>query len=293
MSFNSRSLIMGLVALVAAVGTAMLARNWLLAERNQNPGVQPVAAVTMTQVMVAKASLPSGHILRPDDVRWQNWPDDGVGENYLTNKNGQSLDAFAGAVVRRGIATGTPLTSEQVVKPGDRGFLAAVLTPGMRAVSVPISATSGISGFVFPGDRVDLILTHEVARPAGPHRASETVLVNVRVLAVDQRMDNQQNKPALGKTATLELTPRQVEQIAVAQRMGALSLSLRSLAVVNAKLGAGPEPFDAPPGKGTSYTWDSDVSRLIPPVNSPTSLRQVMVSRGGKLSAVQFGSVSK
>jgi len=293
MSFNSRSLIMGLVALVAAVGTAMLARSWLLAERNQNPGTQPVATVTMTQVMVAKASLPSGHILRPDDVRWQNWPDDGVGENYLTNKNGQSLDAFAGAVVRRGIATGTPLTSEQVVKPGDRGFLAAVLTLGMRAVSVPISATSGISGFVFPGDRVDLILTHEVASGGSPHRASETVLVNVRVLAVDQRMDNQQNTPALGKTATLELTPRQVEQIAVAQQMGSLSLSLRSLAVASAEPGVGPEPVDAAPGKGKSYTWDSDVSRLTPPVNSPTSLRRVMVSRGGKVSAVQFGSVGK
>ncbi len=127
-----------------------------------------------------------------------------------------------------------------------------MLKPGNRAVSVPINATTGISGFVFPGDSVDLLLTMEL----NERRATETVLSDIRVLAVDQRTNDQDGKPEIGKTATLEVTPKEAEVIAVAMDMGRLSLALRSLAVPEA-----PETVSAI--GGPSYTWDSQASALV------------------------------
>jgi len=126
----------------------------------------------------------------------------------------------------------------------------------MRAISVPINATTGISGFVFPGDRIDLLLTHSIRGDKATdavRRASETVLSDIRVLAVDQRTDDAEGKAALAKTATLEVTPTQAEIIAVANEMGRLSLSLRSLA--RTKMSATSER--------RKYTWDTDASQLI------------------------------
>jgi pilus assembly protein CpaB len=134
------------------------------------------------------------------------------------------------------------VTQGALVRPGERGFLAAALGPGMRAVTVGVSATSGVAGFVFPGDRVDIVLTHQVAGGGSgdPLRVSETIIRNVRVLATDQRInarDAEGNQVATAiATVTLEATPRIAERIAVAQSIGQLSLSLRSLADNTAEL---------------------------------------------------------
>jgi pilus assembly protein CpaB len=147
-----------------------------------------------------------------------------------------------GTVVRYQITAGQPVTRGSLVGPQDRGFLAAALGPGMRAITVPVNSSSGVAGFVFPGDRVDLVLTQQVEGGGdGPAlKVSETIIRNIRVLATDQRVDS---KDEDGKTVvktfanvTLEVTPRIAEKVAVAQSLGTLSLSLRSLADNTAEL---------------------------------------------------------
>ena len=199
---------------------------------------QPIAApvVDGPEVLVATRSLPVGTILDAASLKFQPWPKELVdGAYYL--KASTNLQALQGTVVRNAITAGQPVTQGALVKPGDRGFLAAALGPGMRAVTVPVSAQASVAGFVFPGDRIDLVLTQEVAGggDGSPLKVSETIIRNLRVLATDQRTDN--NVGEDGKTAvqtfstvTLEATPKIAEQIAVAQTVGTLSLSLRSLA---------------------------------------------------------------
>jgi pilus assembly protein CpaB len=145
-------------------------------------------------------------------------------------------------VVRNAITAGQPLTRGTLVGPQDRGFLAAALGPGMRAVTVPVTDTSGVAGFIFPGDRVDMVLTQEVSGGGdGPAlKVSETIIRNLRVLATDQRVDSkgEDGKPLVKTFAnvTVEVTPKIAEKIAVADKIGDLSLTLRSLADNTAEL---------------------------------------------------------
>ena len=173
-----------LLALVVAGVTAVYARSWISNQQRPVNIIQAVAPAEEegSEVLVAELDIPSGRFIKPQDVRWQRWPGDDIPENYIV-KGGDSKDAVVGAVVRRGLSAGQPITDGSVVKPGDRGFLAAVLSPGMRAVSVPINATSGNSGLIFPGDRVDLILTQTLDGDT-TRRVSETVLPNIRIIAM-------------------------------------------------------------------------------------------------------------
>lgn len=141
--------------------------------------------------------------------------------------------AYTGAMVRHTLEAGAALRTGEVIRPGDHGFLAAVLKPGMRAVSVAVDAVTGTAGLIWPGDRVDLLLTQRLTAPNLPPSrsvAAETVLSNVRVIAIDQRLvqgatSGGTNAPA--RTATLEVTPDQAERVAVAARLGPLSLIVR------------------------------------------------------------------
>ncbi len=280
---KAKTLLIALVALMIAGGTGLLIQNWMRAqqEKYRAGSMRPAEKKDEgLKILVARKMLPAGTLLTPAHMEWRLWPSDGVNKKYVVKNKGKK-EIFVGAVVRTGIAVGEPIVEGRVVKPGDRGFMAAVLTPGMRAVSVQVNRTSGISGFVFPGDRVDLILTHqyEVERKDKKrrlNRVSETVLTGVRVLAVDQTMDDQDGSPKLAKTATLEVTPRQAEIVAVAANLGKLSLSLRSLTVDEAK-GIAEAP-DGPAKKGRTYTRDVDVSALIHRSGS----KQVDVLRGFK-----------
>jgi len=260
----ARTMTLGLLALGVAAGAAHFARNWVEAQKAVLPAVplaQPAPAPKPTAlVMVAKKALPTGHFLKPEDLRWQSWPDANLHPGYL--KKGQmEFEALVGAVVRTGIAAGEPVSDGRIVKPGERGFMAAVLQAGMRAITVPVNATTGNAGFVFPGDRVDLILTQSIGEQApgeeGPapkaRRASETVLTDIRVIAIDQNTNDLEGKPAVARTVTLEVTPKQAEVITVVTELGKLSLSLRSLASAESP----PEPVIG------SHTWDSEASRLL------------------------------
>ncbi|MEE9140001.1 MAG: Flp pilus assembly protein CpaB [Alphaproteobacteria bacterium] len=268
-----RVIVLSLFALGAAFGTVFFAQSWMDAQRAaiaaQVPEPGPEKA--LTEVLVIKEDLSAGSFVKPEHMRWQAWPDDNLTPAYVIKGTRQS-DEFVGAVVRNGISAGEPITDGRVVKPGDRGFLAAVLEPGKRAISVAINATTGISGFVFPGDRVDLILTHKIpARNAGDktvRRASETVLTNIRVLAVDQTTENQPGEPEVAKTATIEVTPKEAEIVAVIIELGKLSLSLRSLARDDEAEGAAGARLAE--GGGRTFTRDTDVSVLLAPAVRPT-----------------------
>ncbi|WP_119420720.1 Flp pilus assembly protein CpaB [Desertibaculum subflavum] len=292
---NIRALLFGLIALIAAGATFFGAKNWLEAQRRSMVQVQapkPAAPKPSTVVLVAKQNLPQGTLLQPTHLRWQAWPDDTVSDAYVLQGK-KKLEDFVGAVVRQGIAGGEPITGARVVFPGERGFLAAVLEPGMRAVTVPINATSGIAGFVFPGDRVDLILTHNYDKASKTARkGAETVLADVRVLAIDQRSDDQANKPDPGRTATLEVTPKQSEIIPLITELGRLSLALRSLepAAELVQAGAdGDDPTKRKPGlRGTTFTLDTEVSRLLKTTPKGEPEFVVSVVQGGKSKDVPF-----
>ena len=237
--------------------------------------------------------------------------------------------------MRYAIAAGQPVTRGSLVGPQDRGFLAAALGAGMRAVTVPVNNTTGVAGFVFPGDHVDLVLTQQVAGggDGAPLKVSETIVRNVRVLATDQRFTD---KDADGKTAvktfsnvTFEVTPRIAEKIAVAQSIGQLSLSLRSIADNSAdleravaagdvKIPASASPAqekqmllayaDRPVDNNTTFTTGGDVSRFqrrtVPakPVSDGDQMAKAMaaaaqpagpvvrVARGNNVTVVPVGA---
>jgi pilus assembly protein CpaB len=249
-----------------------------------------VASKQGPMVLVAQTDIPTGVFVQPSYLRWTSWPDDIIPESYFTNDL-FAMEDLSGAVVRRGFTAGEPITKKRIVQPGERGFLAAVLRPGYRAMAIRVNATSGIGGLVFPGDRVDMILTHGVKADGAEDKkrmVSETFLINVRVLAIDQFVDEADGKPRVGKNATVEITPKQAEMLAVVSEIGPISLALRSLAKDEDELNELAnldDPMAEPdPERGRTYTFDSEVSILA------TRGRQkvVNVSRGNEVNQRRF-----
>jgi pilus assembly protein CpaB len=238
---RARTLLLLLLAVILAGGTALLARNYL-ASRDKPPLAGPDVPLPppAKSVLVARADIKRGQILRPEDSVWQIWPEGGLDKNYVVLGGPRTPEAFAGWVAKNPIAGGDPITETKIIKPGDRGYLAAVLRPGMRAISLPVTITSGISGFIFPGDQVDLMMTYSVPARAAPsggeagkstyeHKAAETMLRNIRVIAIDQRLESKAGEAFPAHTATLEVTAKQSEAIVLASEIGKMTLSLRSL----------------------------------------------------------------
>lgn len=289
---DARKIILLVGALVVAAITAFMARNLMVGTPAPVAGAAPPAvqaAQNTTEVLVATRTLPPGTILGLDSIKFIPWPKDLIEGAYF-QKDQADPKSLMGTVVRFAVPAGQPITQGALVKPGDRGFLAAALGPGMRAVTVPVDAKSAVAGFVFPGDRVDLILTQEI--PGGgdgpPLKASETVLRNLRVLATDQRTDKQTDDKGntvvtAYSTVTVEATPKIAEKIAVSQTLGSLSLSLRSIADNQGQLEEAiangdvkvPENGDAkaekammdqvasaPAEGGTTFATGADVSRF-------------------------------
>ena len=285
-----RNIILILVAVAITAGTGLVARSWISSQRPPTVAAAPPPPVKKMLVLVADKDLPAGTFIKENSLTWQSWSDEKPHPSYLI-KNRDDETRLYGAVVRRGISAGQPITSGRIVKAGDRGFLAAVLRPGYRAVSLRINATSSIAGLIFPGDRVDIILTHSVKADGPSRRVSETVLTNVRILAIDQKTDDQDSAPKLGKNATFEVTPKQAEMLSVLSDLGKLSLSLRSLAKDEAelqRLANSDDPLAEPdPTKGKTHTWDSEVSHLI---RRPSAMNQqkVQVIRGSRTTELRF-----
>lgn len=230
---DKKKLMLLLVALVIAVGTALGARTLFVGASAPQASANPQAPQG-PKVLVAQRALPVGTIVTADSVSFQAWPKEMVQDAYFLDGEAD-MQKLLGTVVRYPITAGQPITQGALVAPGDRGFLAAALGPGMRAITIPVSAKTGVAGFVFPGDHVDLVLTQQVKGAEGqPLKASETILKNLRVLATDQSTTTEtvEGKSVVrtSSTVTLEVTPRIAEKVAVAETIGQLSLSLRSLA---------------------------------------------------------------
>jgi pilus assembly protein CpaB len=230
---DRKKLILLLGALIIAIGTAMAAKSMFSGAAAPQAEAAPVEPQG-PKVLVAKRGLPVGTIITADAVGFQLWPKELVQDAYFIDGEAD-MSKLLGTVVRNPITAGEPITRGGLVSPGDRGFLAAALAPGMRAITVPVSAKTGVGGFVFPGDRVDMLLTQSVSNEAGDLKTTETILRNLRILATDSSTESETTPDGKtvvrgSRTVTLEVTPRIAEKISVAQTIGTLSLVLRSIA---------------------------------------------------------------
>ena len=223
---RSRIIVLAIAA-VAAGAVALLARS-LLGGGTQPTVAAPAPRVAMTEVLVATSELAPGSQLTPASVRWQDWPRGSVDSSFITHDTAPDISKVVqGSVVRAPMVSGEPLTTTKFVHGDAAGYMSAMLMPGMRAVSIPISADTGAGGFILPNDRVDVLCTIQIQ---DAHRVeTATILKDVRVLAVDQTYESKDTKSVVARTATLELSPVQVELVERAKVAGSLSLALRAL----------------------------------------------------------------
>jgi pilus assembly protein CpaB len=219
-----------LTVAIAAGGVAAL-----LAGRSGSPPEVKVEApkFNTVDILVAKTDISRGQTLTPAEVAWEAWPATTASGNFIRKSDRpKALQDLSGMLVRAPFVAGEPIREVKLVNAKGSGFMAAILPAGMRAISTQISAETGAGGFILPNDRVDVILTPRGNRDAEKGGgASETILRNVRVLAIDQTIEEKNGlKVVVGKTATLELAPGQTETLALSQQLGVLSLALRSIA---------------------------------------------------------------
>jgi pilus assembly protein CpaB len=222
-------MLLRVILLIGALGAGGVAA-WLVIAARPEPVTKIVEAPPVTQdVLVAAGDLLQAQTLTKQNLRWQAWPQVALNPVYITRSSRpDAIDSLAGAIVRNHMAAGEPI-QEGNLTPRHAGYLSTVLPSGKRAVAVRISAESTAGGFILPNDRVDVLHSD------GRSPVSRTILSNVRVLAIDQVVDdtnkNENSKAnVIGKTATLELDPSQAEILTAAQAAGTLSLALRSAA---------------------------------------------------------------
>jgi len=231
----SRVIVLG-VALGAGVIAAVLALNLTRAPHQvAGPGPQPPSDTV--DVLVAGKDIPMGTTIDQGALSWQKWPKDGVTSRFIVAASpaaeGDGAKKAIGAIARASFYQGEPITDAKLIH-SDQGFMSAILPEGKRAVATKISADTSAGGFILPNDRVDVIMVRRKASnniSGSNDYITETVLHNVRVLAIDQTIEEQNGeKVVVGQTATLELTPKQAEILTVAQQMSdRLTLALRSV----------------------------------------------------------------
>lgn len=308
----STALKFALLVLGAAV-LALVARVLYANMANQNN--KPVEK--SVQVRVAAGDLPAGLLLRDADLDWKPLAASKVPEGALVQGT-QTADTMGGVLMRRDTKAGAYILARDVIRSDAPGFLAAVLKPGMRAVSVPVDNVSGNAGLIQTGDYVDMILTQQkrsnddIDSERSRSVVSETVVEKVRVIAVGSVFqkqvddhDSMKNKGPVGtaaaRTVTLEVTPRAAEAINVASRLGTLSMALRSFAVTdrNAPIDEQIESVVAwdKTAEKSAPVWAGDISRAIghgePPklaVEAAPNVapREVTIFRGSKRDTQSF-----
>ncbi len=261
-----------IILLVAALGiagvTAFLAKRAL----NRPPTPQAVAELAakpapMSQVLVAGRDLATGTVLKEGDLKWQSWPNEAVDRRYIVKLGSgeEARNAFVGAAVRQAFLSGEPMMANRVFRQEGAGMMSGILSPGMRAIGLQVSPQSSAGGFILPGDRVDVIMTADLRQSTGSSEdvtkkaKSETVVRDLRVLAVDQKVDDVQSMAQVGKTVTLEVSPKDAETLLQSEKSGEITLVLRSLTPgpgdEGGPLAAAPmasEPVEAPPPRRTA-----------------------------------------
>jgi pilus assembly protein CpaB len=288
---SRRKIILILVVLLVAGGLVFLVQTMMTPDATPNTATT-AEAPPAAEILGAAHDLPIGTLIKDADLKWVPEPAGDQNANYLV-KGRDDKTALIGSVLRQSMRTDDPVTAGQVVNPHTQGFLAAVLQPGMRAMAIAVNPGGDVAGFVFPGDRVDVILTHILNRRDDPdltdRHIGETVLTDVRVLALDQKSYDQNMDPKIAQLATLEVTPRQAEKLALASQLGTLSLSLRSLAASDTVTAPPtPDQISAATFPG-SQIWDSDVSQAFPsPGGNDSLLQKVQIMRGKDKSETTF-----
>jgi pilus assembly protein CpaB len=238
----SRVTVLG-VALIAGIIAAFLALRLTSAPpAPASPGAE--AKPDVVQILVASKDLPMGTTVTSDAVQWQDWPRTAASANFIVRSdNPEGMKQVVGALARSTFYAGEPISEAKLIRT-DRGFMSAILPAGKRAVATKIAAETSAGGFILPNDRVDVIMTRQMTSnpdasgaAAGNEFPTETILHNVRVLAIDQTIEDKNGqKVVVGQTATLELTPQQAEILTVAQQMSQrLTLALRSIADAESK----------------------------------------------------------
>ena len=227
------------IAIAAVAGIAAFVMMRGLVNRPPETKTERVE-INTTEVLVASRDIGLGEIVASHDFTWQKWPKDGVRNGLITSQNKDAKRKIAGSIVRGAIVAGEPASLQKLVKPGQGGVLAAILPQGMRAVATRIEQKTAVGGLILPNDHVDVIL---IRRNRGGSRGdnfvADTLFRNVRVLAIGQQLQTAKGKKAAESgssttTATLELTPRQAETLALANSMGEITLSLRSVSDLDA-----------------------------------------------------------
>ena len=271
----SRVAVLG-VAAAAGLIAMVLALNLTAPTPAQNPEPSKQADLNTEKVLVATADVPMGKTINDSELAWRDWPKDSVSPLFVT---GGTLDAKASvvsAIARAKFYAGEPISTAKLIH-SDRGFLSAILPEGKRAVALKIAADTSAGGFILPNDHVDVIMTRHVdpgSSNGGPEYLTETILNNVRVLAIDQTIEKVANKDGkstdtvVGQTATLELTPQQAQIVTVAQQMSdRLNLALRSVTDSAPKAtdaaGDAVHLIGGPNGEGTVTVVRNGVARQV------------------------------
>jgi pilus assembly protein CpaB len=226
-----------IIVLAIALGAGGIAA-YLASGTDNRPAapVEPVAQVPTVDVLVAKSDIGLGQTVKPEDLQWQTWTSTTASNNFIRRSDRpEATNQIAGSIARAPFIAGEPIREQKLVKADGSGFMAAILPTGMRAISTEISPETGAGGFILPNDRVDVILSKREKNgdnPNTPDRVtSEIILINVRVLAIDQAPKEKEGQTTVvGKTVTLELRPEQAETLARSRQSGSLTLALRSIA---------------------------------------------------------------
>jgi pilus assembly protein CpaB len=230
---TARLVVLGVA--LAAGGVAAL-----LAGRSDPPPAPaiappPVAQIDTVEILVAKVDIGMGHVVAAEEIQWQVWPTAAASPNFIRKSDRpNAIEQITGSIARTPVVTGEPIREAKLIKASGSGFMAAILPSGMRAISTEISPETGAGGFILPNDHVDVILSRrdkDAEKQSGVDvHTAETILTNIRVLAIDQTVEEKNGqRVVVGKTATLELSPTQSEQLAVSRQLGSLTLALRSL----------------------------------------------------------------
>ena len=226
----ARIVVLGVAVVAGGLAALMAGRQ---AEVQPPPAPEPVAKLDTTEVLVAKSDIGLGQSVSASDVQWQIWPVAAAGPYFIQRNNKpNAIEEFSGSIARAPMVAGEPIREAKLIKANGSGFMAAILPSGMRAVSTEISPETGAGGFILPNDHVDVLLSRREREASGQENfVSETILSNIRVLAIDQNVEEKNGqRVVVGKTATLELNPRQAETLALSRQLGTLSLALRSIA---------------------------------------------------------------
>jgi len=232
---SARQLIVLVVAAIAAVGALLLIRG--LGSRQAEQTAAETEQIAGEQVLVAAKDIPQGAALAPSDLAVALFPQSSVSPSFVRLTQQPSAQAdFVGGVTRRAFVAGEPISASAIVQPEGRGFLAAQLEPGYRAVAVEIEASRAAGGFIQPNDRVDVIVTARVNSgegSSGQQVNSDIVLRDIRVMALGADTETQTSGQAPevveANVAVLEMTAEDARVLALADELGAISLALRGV----------------------------------------------------------------